>query len=246
MSLATAIGFRFFERPSNGRWELRLSWAEITGRLGFAFELCLFEDHYSLHVHLGWPNVFIKLPFLQRWHHEPDEMMESWGCSVFLYDAHLNWGSKCKIVHFPWSWDWVRTSILLADGTWVHEPRNRGPGFPNYPLARTEKKPWGTWHKVKETLAWRETYPYRYVLRSGEIQDRQATVHIEEREWRWRWFWYLPFPRMMQRTIAVEFSDEVGERSGSWKGGCTGCGYQLRHDELPQECLRRMERERKF
>jgi hypothetical protein len=44
----------------------------------------------------------------------------------------------------------------------------------------------------------------------------------------------------------VVFSAEVGERSGSWKGGCIGCGYDLLPDELPEECLRRMERDRKF
>jgi len=28
--------------------------------------------------------------------------------------------------------------------------------------------------------------------------------------------------------IDVQFSDEVGERSGSWKGGTIGCAYEMR------------------
>lgn len=246
-AIARAIGFRFFERAGRGeRWELRLSWAEITGSFGFALGLCLFEEHYSLHIHLGWPNIYLRLPFLQRWHHDPHEMMESWSIALHRYDAHLNWGRRCKIIHWPWDWDWVRTSLMLADGTWIHETNNRKVDFPNYPLSSHEKKPWGTWYKIKEELAWTETYPYRYALRNCTVQDRLATCKVEEREWRWRWFKWLPFPRMIQRTIAVDFNEEVGERSGSWKGGCAGCGYNMRFDEMPVEALKRMELERKF
>lgn len=32
----------------------------------------------------------------------------------------------------------------------------------------------------------------------------------------------------------------------SWKGGTIGCGYALRPNESPYECLKRMEQERKF
>jgi len=246
MNIAALTGFRFFERRYPHGWELRLSWAEITSGLGCAIALCLFEEHFSLHIHLGWPNLFLKLPFLQRWHRDPHEMMEKWGFSLHRADGHFSWGRHTKILHWPWSWDWVRTSLLLADGTWCHETLRRRADFPNYPLARSEKKPWGTFYKIKDDLAWSETYPYRYVLRSGEVQEREATVKVEEREWRWRWFKWLPFPRMIRRVIDVHFSDEVGEQSGSWKGGTIGCGYDLRPQEMPIEALRRMENERKF
>lgn len=246
MTAASLIGFRWFERNSRG-FELRLSWAEITGRLGFAFALCLFEEHYSLHVHLGWPNIYFRLPFLKRWHREPHEGMESWGFSVHQHDAHLRWGRHYKIVHFPWAWEWVRTSHLLSDGTWLDEiGRRRKEGFPNFPLIREEKRPWIGVYAVHEDHKWREVYPYRYVLRSGEVQERQATVTLTEMEHRWRWFKWLPFPRRVSRSIDISFDDEVGERTGSWKGGTMGCSYAIRHDEMPRECLARMEAERKF
>ncbi|WP_439392559.1 hypothetical protein ACRQ5Q_24350 [Bradyrhizobium sp. PMVTL-01] len=241
-----ALGFRFLERSRAYGFELRFSWAEITGNLGLALGLHLFEDHYSLHVHLGWPNVYFRLKSLDRWLREPHEGMESWGFSVHRSDVHFRWGRKYKIVHFPWAWEWVRTSIMLADGTWCHETRERRVTFPNYPLSRHEKRPWGSFNKIKDELAWSETYPFRYVLRDGTVQDRDATLKVEEREWRWLWFTWLPFPRMVRRSIDVAFSDEVGERTGSWKGGTVGCGYDLRHDEMPREALARMQRERKF
>jgi hypothetical protein len=107
------------------------------------------------------------------------------------------------------------------------------------------------------------------VLNNGTIQQRFATVCVEEREWRWRWFQWLPFPRLKRKTLDVEFSyggpiyreilfekighplkhkqtGEVGERTGDWKGGTLGCGYTMEKGETPLETLRRMERERKF
>lgn len=46
--------------------------------------------------------------------------------------------------------------------------------------------------------------------------------------------------------IDIEFSDEVGERTGSWKGGVLGCGFDMLPGERPVDALRRMELERKF
>jgi hypothetical protein len=41
-------------------------------------------------------------------------------------------------------------------------------------------------------------------------------------------------------------SKECGERKGSWKGGTLGCSYELLPNETPLDCLKRMEKERKF
>ena len=35
-------------------------------------------------------------------------------------------------------------------------------------------------------------------------------------------------------------SDEVGEETGSWKGGTIGCGYNLKPGETAEECFDRM------
>jgi hypothetical protein len=44
----------------------------------------------------------------------------------------------------------------------------------------------------------------------------------------------------------VEFDREVGERSGTWKGGCIGCGYKMLPGETIAQAIRRMEAERVF
>ena len=106
----------------------------------------------------------------------------------------------------------------------------------------------------REASAWKETYSYSYHLKSGEVQQRLATISVSEMEWRWRWFgrkgWCkllnFPWPRLVRRYLDVEFEKEIGERTGSWKGGTVGCSYSLRKWETPFECLKRMERERKF
>lgn len=102
--------------------------------------------------------------------------------------------------------------------------------------------PWRWRHKEHKILSEKQSYPYRYLLSCGEVQERIATINAESRLWIRPW---IPF-RKLSRSINVEFDKEVGERSGSWKGGVLGCGYEMKRGETPQETLRRMERERVF
>lgn len=102
--------------------------------------------------------------------------------------------------------------------------------------------PWAWKHREHKILSEPETHPYTYVLRSGEIQIRMATIKMEYRRWT---RWWLPC-KLERKTIDVTFDGEVGERSGSWKGGTIGCGYDMREGETALGTLRRMERERKF
>ena len=249
MNVARALGYRFFERNSSRSWALRFSWAEISGGLGLALALINWgeDSGWSLHIHLGWPNILLKLPFLPR-REVIDDCMNEWGFSVDTdswASIHLNWGAKTKFIHMPWQWDFVRRSILAPNGrSWVHELRGFDLRHDQVPIGLPEEG--NRYWSLRECVRWSRTLPYRYVLRSGQIQERKATIGVEEMEWRWRWFKWLPWPRLIKRSIDVSFDDEVGEHSGSWKGGTVGCSYALRSDETPEECLRRMERDRKF
>lgn len=102
--------------------------------------------------------------------------------------------------------------------------------------------PWGWRHKKHEILTHPETHPFRYVLVRGVVQERRATIQVERRTWTRPW---LPW-KQVSTYIDVSFNDEVGERSGSWKGGTIGCSYDMKPGETPLDTLRRMERERKF
>jgi len=98
-------------------------------------------------------------------------------------------------------------------------------------------------YKFREEHAYVERHPYTYRLKSGVVQARTATCTLEKRKWHRKWF---PFLTRTSQVIDVEFSDEVGERSGTWKGGTIGCSYEMLPSETIESCLRRMEKERQF
>lgn len=188
-----------------------------------SLSLCSFEDEYCLDLF----GFLIALPFLDRFHSPPEEIMDKWG--AYWYDMScfvLCWGNKSKHIHMPWAWDHCVHEVLREDGTWC-------------PYI-------GSWEEGGSDHRKVETAPYRYVLKSGQVQHRIATFHTDRRTWKWKWFKALPYPRLRRTCIDVGFDDEVGERTGSWKGGTIGCGYELRTGETPLACLRRMEAERKF
>jgi len=133
--------------------------------------------------------------------------------------------------YMPYKWDWVRTSLLLKNGDWKHETRGH---ILDYYTEEYRKK------------LWLENYNYTYILKDGTEQRRIATVGVEEREWRWHWFKWFPYIRKIEKVIDVSFNEGIGEETGSWKGGCMGCGYEMLPGEMPNDTLRRMERERKF
>jgi len=207
----------------------------------WSIALCKFEESWSIHFFCFWIR-------LCRPKNEPREMMDAWGFTFATESRclHLNWGERKKIIWMPWMFDHCRTEVMLNDGTFVPydrwktcKPGTKGPNGETIPPIRETPEP---------ANRFRVTLPYKYVLRSGEVQERTATVTAERRSWCWRArpFRWLRWPSKVATSIWVEFSDEVGERTGSWKGGTVGCGYELRQDETPEQCLRRMERARKF
>jgi hypothetical protein len=186
--------------------------------------LCLFEEQFCLSLF----GFLIALPFLDRWHRHPHEMMEAWG---FYFDEHdwsfvWCWGDwSCRKYH-PLRMQHHSWHVLRPDGTWAKRVQSYEKGEPD------GRREW--------------VLPYHYKLRSGEVQERMATVFVERGEWRRRWIGWLPMFRKIRQSIKVCFNDEVGESTGSWKGGCIGCGYDMKPGETAEQTLRRMERERTF
>jgi len=157
------------------------------------------------------------------------------------WNREFPWWKKTYSWSFPWTLDWWKTEMLSLDMKevlWSEQKGDRKKGSRADPFvgmkARDEAK-----------LRSSESHPYVYRLQSGEEQCVTATIGVDRMEWRARW-WPLIWRKRVVTSIWVEFSSEVGEGSGSWKGGCTGCGYELKPGETALECLRRMERERKF
>lgn len=115
-------------------------------------------------------------------------------------------------------------------------------------LAYQQMSTMGDWVSVFDDTAkpYTETHPYSYLLRSGEVQHRTATVSRRRHVLTYRAFKALGWPCWVRESLNVEFSDEVGEGSGSWKGGCIGCGWDIMPGETMEDALRRMETVRKF
>lgn len=128
---------------------------------------------------------------------------------------------------------------FFEDGLHIHWGKSHGKQEDPFTIIGM---PWRWKHRQHNILGKPETHPYRYVLKSGEVQNRIATIQKENRKWTRFW---IPW-RKISTSININFDDEVGEESGTWKGGCLGCGYEIAQSEEILDTLMRMERDRKF
>lgn len=170
----------------------------------------------------------------------------SWGFYADRSDAVLTWGQKRKRLEFPWAWEWYRTSYQLYDGSWLHELRSDRSAVNKQSKYADNFDHWRAIRRIRDEKSWRQDFPYKYTLKNGTVQERTATVSVEQREWRRKMLLWTRFLSRKETSIDVRFDGEVGERSGSWKGGAIGCSYTMEPGETPHECLLRMERDRKF
>lgn len=209
---------------------MRTFFGEIAiGPSGPAVEVACFNDsHNTLILGLILFKLYLKIPL---WFSDGYDIERGYGFSFTRDGLHWHWGTKTRVYWYPWSWDHYRTAILRPDGSiWKDfwKPTLDGRGV------------------IPETL--KERHPYRYLLDDpeGTVQRCTATVNGREMEWRLRCAKWLPWPRLIRRTIDVEFSEEMGSGRGSWKGGVLGTGAEWRRGESMRQALRRMERERRF
>jgi len=188
------------------------------------------------YVTLGITGLEATIEFPSDWHEEA----RAW--------IRLGFGFGKLAISFPW-----KTVVpdehqcsgprygfhFFEDLLWINYGKCKG--MKSDPK-KTFYMPWAWKHREHNILTEPESHPYTYTLKNGTVQLRTATIQVETRLWTRFW---LPY-RRFQKTIDVEFSDEVGERTGSWKGGTVGCGYEMKSGETPLQTLRRMEIERKF
>jgi hypothetical protein len=127
----------------------------------------------------------------------------------------------------PEHWDWIRTSLLMPDGSWATEDKTRK--VDTIEIRRLDQH-------------WHEKHHYLYINCYGENQSCMAEIRVEEREWL-----HKPTGKTkIKRDISVEFDGELGTQAGSWKGGVVGCSHEMLPGETPLQTLRRMEKERTF
>lgn len=222
------------------KWIFRSKYLTFYFRWCFdiSYELCgYFDNRPRINICLGFFDLTIALPFRNKWTDECDP--PKWGIAIHNNTLWIYKGGKGNMSggNKWWTWDipfftleWVRTSILLDDDTWEHETPGKGNRKDFY------RDEWKSKQKVWE-YDYTDSYDWTIV---------PTKIYVEEREWRPKWLTWTKVFAKTRRTIDVHFSEEVGKKKGSWKGGVTGCRYELLSGEDPLDCLKRMEREREF
>lgn len=176
----------------------------------------------------SWGSLYIKLPYNTG----RGNTAESKAYGLMFYHCDSGFPNEFWVrgfpklsFYFPWAYRFHKREVLMKDGWRVEQ---KGDDL-------WDKQKWGDKILLKK-------HPYEYRLDSGKVQKVNATIHVEKRYWK-RWF---SLQTKCRHSIEVEFDNEVGERAGSWKGGCIGCSYNIEKGETPLQTLKRMERERRF
>lgn len=210
------------------------------------------DDRPSLMLGFGFFTWFAPLPlWTRRFFRGGDYGMDrpQYGFSSSEEGLHLHWGKRSKMLWWPWGLEHIRTEYLGTDLNW-HDDRSH----PENTWSRQHPNPLHRYNGPVGPEKWSEVHPYRYMLQSGEVQEVEATITrrraFHGRQWfgpvRFRRFLRSIMPKRVFDSIDVQFNGEVGERAGSWKGGCIGCSYDIKPEESPRSALMRMQRERRF
>ena len=209
---------------------MRTFFGEVAlGPSGPALEIACFDDsHNTLIIGLVLVKLYLKIPLLVS---DGYDIERSYGFSFTSDSLHLHWGTRTKVLWYPWTWEFYKRWESVAGGSyaagrsfWIEVPLRMNHG----------------------EIATKHTADYTYTRRNGEQQKVTATYYVGSMEHRMRWLMWLPWPRRVSKFISVDFSEQIGEGVDSWKGGVLGCGYDMLPGESALECLRRMERERRF
>ena len=128
--------------------------------------------------------------------------------------------------HLPWKqWRCVRHSTYLPNGQhWHTDPCERGSFQKHWEIMRGCPK-------------------IHFEIEDFDGERIIASCNIEEWEWyrgegwfKWlRWF----YPKKIRRAIDIQFNSEVGPEKGSWKGGTTGHGMDMKEGETLRQTFER-------
>lgn len=211
-------------------WKLDITWRE-----------CGYSDGYGrLHISLfGWHSIFKTRIKSKRFPHgdcdEPTYGIQVHDNTLWIMrggNGNTNGRNKWWTWDIPFfTWKHIRHQVECKDGI-LKDSKD---------LMRDSE---GRWIPVRDNP---ELNVHEYMYTDSYDDSKIPCKYwIEEREWRPKWLTWTGLFKKVKRYIEIDFEQEVGKEKGSWKGGCVGCSYNLLPGETADECIRRMERERKF
>lgn len=239
-----------FDEILHWEWSLFKMARDFSIEVSFGTGEC--EDGVLFHICIPWLfSIFIGINGIRR--------CDECSCGVAIHNNSFwvyplsyrmrsaekgdPWYRRTFAWDFPWQLDWYSTEVLeqntreLAQPIWLERKGDRKRlGIDSFKMMDSQRAAAADVTQIHD---------YKYTLKNGNMQQRKASVHVTRTEWRARWWPIIPIKKV-STCIDVVFNEEVGEGVSGWKGGCVGCGYEMLPKETPLECLRRMERDRKF
>ncbi len=175
------------------------------------------DEDGTLGLQLGFLKVFLSR---DAWSWSVPGCIDEWDLSVQVHGGRL-WISKGRTPYMRRRKGWPR-SFALPWFEWKH-------------VHRTEDIEHGT-----------HPYTYQWKFEPGTVQHVTATVSEYTHTWQLRFAGVrLPWYRV-SRTLWCNFSEEMGDRRDSYKGGATGAGFEIRKGEKWEQGYTRMQKERNF
>ena len=205
-----------------------------------SYEECGYEDGYA-RINIGlicWFSVF-KLPWKSKRYPDSDCDSPKWGIQIIdnlirIYmggAGNMDGGSKSKSWEFPF--------IAFEHYQHLVECKDNNGNTQFVDSRELEEK--GKFYRDNERINKR----YYDFVDPYDGTVVKATYNVETREWRRKWMSWTSLFNIKNKYIEVEFDGEVGRGKGSWKGGTIGCSYNMLPNETPEECIKRMEKDKK-
>jgi len=207
------------------------------------------ESKAQINISILWLHLYIytsqKYAKYDKETYDYHQGEREYGIAIHNNNFWIYNGLKQKAFEFPYTYRFIRHSVLRKDGTWEHDLSKIGRKVYKSKQVETSYSK-DFWDKKWDNILYKETFDFKYIMKDGTVQKRKATIKLEEREWRRYFLLWTKWKNKINKVIDIEFDKEVGERSGTWKGGVIGTSYKILDDETPEQCLRRFERNKKL
>ena len=215
---------------------------EITFALSVTAQYMLIAYFWTWYKYLSWP---------WAWIHTYSAKLLPNGLEI---PSDFRREDLLRLPNHRWAWDKeIHAPLRVLKWFWSHFIRWAVPTkykFPKifYPrsLSNLKGSKKADYVPLFQIAGQEFTFDYTYKLSNGEAQNRIAKVEIAILAGTPAFLLFIPVSLYVNVRLDITFDGEVGEESGSWKGGVTGTSCTIKRGETIEQAFRRFERDRKF